>query len=282
LSRLSPVFGARIASSRSSDSASSLALGSRSEFEPAPSVRCRVVEPCIRALPTLPFPKERASGRLGQRSRRTARRDGEHCKRPAGVTDRLPRGAPPPLFKSHGVVRRRPSPSTASSPPSSSPAPLRRASRRSCREARPWTAPHEPPLRPGSEKPFPSVTVVPTLPCPPRRLRCFPFAPKSSRGVAPSRLDPGTPCFPTLLPTSRQTGPCEWAPGGPDARSTAPSHRPEGRHKGAHERRQDTESTTHTALPWGFFPYDVQRREQLLISGLPLPTTLRLQVFSTS
>jgi hypothetical protein len=37
-----------------------------------------------------------------------------------------------------------------------------------------------------------------------------------------------------------------------------------------------------TALPWGFFPYDVFRRKQRPMLGLPHPTMLRLQAFSTS
>jgi hypothetical protein len=37
-----------------------------------------------------------------------------------------------------------------------------------------------------------------------------------------------------------------------------------------------------TALPWGFFPYDVLRRKQRPLPGLPHPAMLRLQAFSTS
>jgi hypothetical protein len=37
-----------------------------------------------------------------------------------------------------------------------------------------------------------------------------------------------------------------------------------------------------TALPWGFFPYNVSKRRQRRTSGLPHPTLLRLQAFSTS
>jgi hypothetical protein len=58
-------------------------------------------------------------------------------------------------------------------------------------------------------------------------------------------------------------------PEGPDSRHDPPT-------------RELFKARQLSALPWGFLPYNVSRCEQRPAPGLPHPTVLRLQAFSTS